>query len=171
MRRGTIAVILSLGLIAAWADTAAAAPTRAEYVAQVDPICQSAAGPLGAIWRAYNKTFKRTDHAVKVGNTKGFLRGTKKLSQLLNQLSGTRTGMIDQIAAVPPPDADAGTVGTWLGDLRQEVTFEQSAARAVLRLRIGKFFSFLRQADRASTAGKTAIAGFGFQSCGVFPVI
>ena len=169
MRRSTIAVILSLGLIAASADAAAAAPTRADYVAQVDPICQSAVGPLGAVWSAYNKTFKRTDHAVKVGNTKGFLRGTKKLSQLLVQLSGTRTGMINQIAAVQPPDADAGTVGTWLGDLRQEVTFEQSAARAILRLRIGKFFSKLRSADRASAAGKAVISGFGFHVCGVFP--
>jgi hypothetical protein len=169
MRKAVIAVVLSLGLSVVWAETAAAAPTRTEYVAQVDPICQSAVGPLGTIWHGYNKTFKRVDHAVKVGNTKGFLTGTKRLSQLLNSLARTRTGMVDQIAAVPPPDADAGTIGTWLGDLRQEAGFEYSAANAVLKLQIGKFFQRLHRADAASTAGKGAIAAFGFHVCGVFP--
>jgi hypothetical protein len=39
MRRATLAIVLALGLIAVVASPASAAATRAEYIAQVDPIC------------------------------------------------------------------------------------------------------------------------------------
>jgi hypothetical protein len=171
MRKALVALVLSICLLGAWPGAAAAAPTRAEYIAQVDPICQSFVAPLGAAWRSYNKAFKATNRAVNKGNTKGFLRGTKKLSQALNGISSNRNTMIGQIAAVPPPDLDAGTIATWLNALRQEVGFESSAARAILALKIGKFFKFGRQADDAETAGKQAIAGYGFAVCGVFPIV
>jgi hypothetical protein len=170
LRRGSAVLVLSLVLCAVAATPAAAAPTRPEYIAQVDPICQSSAGPLGTAWGAYHRAYKRTTHAAKVGNFKAFLSGTKKESVTLNQLSRTRTGMLDQIAAVPPPDADAGTIGVWLTDLRNESAFEAAAASAALSLKINKFFKKLGQADKAWNAGKVAIAGFGFQACGVFPV-
>jgi hypothetical protein len=170
MRKAVMPFVLSVGLITVWAAPAEAAATRAEYVAQVDPICQSSVGPLGAAWGAYHRSAKRTNHAAKVDNIKGFLSGTKKESITLNRLSTTRTGMIEQIASVPPPDTDAGVMAVWLNDLRQESALEGAAASAVLGLQIDKFFKRLGQADKAQNAAKTAIAGFGFQVCGVFPV-
>ena len=145
MRKGLIALALSVGLLAAWPGVAATAPTRSEYIAQVDPICQSFVAPLGSAWR--------------------------KVARSLNRISGTRTILIGQIAGVQPPDADAGTINTWLNDLRQEAGIETSAAAAIKRLKFGKFFTLLRQADGAETAGKQAIAGFGFAVCGVFPIV
>jgi hypothetical protein len=171
MRKALFALVVSVGLLAAWPGAAAAAPTRAEYIAQVDPICQSFVAPLGSAWRAYNKNFRDTSRAARKGNSKAFLRGTKKLARSLNLISTTRTTLIGQIAAVPPPDADAGTITTWLNDLRQEAGIEIAAASKVKRLQFGKFFKLLRQADGVETAGKEAIAGFGFAVCGVFPIV
>lgn len=108
--------------------------------------------------------------AAKAFRVSRFLKLTKKTAASLSLLSQTRTGMTDQIAAVPPPAEDASTVGSWLGYLGQEEAFESSGASALLRLRIDKFFKRLGQADKAWTAGKGAIAGFGFQVCGVFPI-
>jgi len=171
MRKAVMPFVLSMGLVVGWAAPADAASTRAEYIAQVDPICQSFVGPLGEAWSAYHRNFKRTIRAARADNTKAFLRGTKKVAQSLNLISRTRTGMVDQIAAVPPPDTDAGTIGTWLSDLRQEGALESSAASAVLSLRINKFFRRLRQADDAETVARGAISGFGFTVCGNFPVV
>src|SRR5262245_39932676 len=154
MRRALVALVLSACLLGAWPGAAAAAPTRAQYITQVDSFCQSYVPALGSAWGAYNKAFKTTNRGVKQGNAKAFLRGTKKLSQSLNRISSTRTTLIAQIAAAQPPDADAGTITTWLNSLRLESGFESSAARAILGLNIGKFFKLARQADGAETAGK-----------------
>lgn len=58
MRKAVMPFVLSVGLIAVWAAPADAASTRAEYVAQVDPICQSFVGPnddaIGAYFRTRN---------------------------------------------------------------------------------------------------------------------
>ena len=171
MRKALVALVLSICLLGALPEAAAAAPTRSEYIAQVDPICQSFVPPLGGAWGAYNKAFKGTSRAVRMGNRKGFVRGTRKLARSLDRISSTRTTMIGQIAAVPPPDADAGTIATWLNALRQEAGLETSAARAIRGLKVGKFFKLSQRADGAETAGKDAIAGFGFAVCGNFPIV
>jgi hypothetical protein len=171
MRRALIVLMLSMGLIAAEAGQADAASTRAEYIAQVDPICQTFVGPMGDAFAAYQRSFKALNRAAKSGNTKRFLRGTKRTAASLNRIAQTRTSLLDQITPVQTVAADAGTVNTWLGDLRQESGFEKAAATAVLGLKIGKFFHNLRQADAAQSAGGGAIAGFGFKVCGTPPVV
>jgi hypothetical protein len=170
MRRAIVVSLLSIGLLATSAAPAAAAPTRAEYIAQVDPMCQSLVGPMGAAWSSFNKAFKQTNHAAKKGNTKAFIRGARATIRSLNTLSATRTGLTDQIAAVQPPDADASTVSTWLGDRRLQAAFESSAASALAKGQFGKFFHRLGGAGRAQTAGRAAVAGFGFATCGSFPI-
>jgi hypothetical protein len=171
MRKAVVPFVLSVGLMVVWAAPADAASTRADYIAQVDPICQSFVGPMGAAWGAFDRAFKRTTRAARKGTLKAFLRGTKREAGSLNQLAGTRTSMIDQIAVVPPAGADVGAIAVWLDHLRQEVAFERSAASAVRKLQIGKYFNRLKQADTAENAGHQAIAGFGFQVCGNFPVV
>jgi hypothetical protein len=171
MRKAVMPFVLSVGLIAVWATPANAASTRAEYIAQVDPICQSFVGPMGDAWGTFTRAFKRTTRAAKAGNTKAFLRAVKNESQSLNQLAATRASLIGQITALPPPEADAATIGTWLNHLRQEVAFESAGASANLKLQIGKYFRKLRQADKAERAGGQAISGFGFQVCGNPPVV
>jgi len=171
MRRALIVLGLSLGLIAGGAAQADAASTRAEYIAQVDPVCQSFVGPMGDAFAAYQRSFKALNHAAKTGNTKRFLRGTKRTAAALNRIAQTRTSMIDQIAPVPPVASDVATINTWLGFLRQEAGFENAAATAILGLKVGKFFHNLRLADTAQTSGRGAVAGFGFQVCGTPPIV
>jgi hypothetical protein len=86
--------------------------------------------------------------------------------QQLNQLDIT---LNDQIAAVPPPAADAGTVGSWLNARRQANAFAASAAEALNRPvpAISKYFKLVDRTNAATSASTSAIAGFGFQVCGV----
>jgi hypothetical protein len=77
--------------------------------------------------------------------------------------------LIDQIATVPPPAADAGTIGTWLNYRRQSDAFATSAAAALNRPvpQIGKYFKRGKQANASLDAAGRAIYGFGFHVCEV----
>ena len=67
---------------------------------------------------------------------------------------------------VPPPAEDAVTVSTWLDLRRQANANEVSAASALKRGNVRKYFRLLGPADAESDASERAISGFGFQVCG-----
>jgi hypothetical protein len=145
---------------------ASAASTRAEYIAQADPICQSFVGPMGDAWAAYNRNARRAERHVNKGTYKSWVRLVRLTAASLERLAQIRTSMIDQIAALPSPPEDAQTIVTWLNYLRQEAGFETSAARALRHLKFAKANDKSVLADKAENAAKRTISGFGFQVCG-----
>jgi hypothetical protein len=146
-----------------------AASTRAEYIAQVDPICQAFVDPENAALRAYRKNAKRWDRLASKGTLKAWLKQTRRVSRSLLRLTQLDTTLNDQIAAVPPPAADAGAIATWLNARVQANAFAASAAAALNRPvpAINKYFKLIDRANAALAASTRAIAGFGFQVCGV----
>jgi hypothetical protein len=166
VRRAVVVLVLSAGLIAV-AAPAYAASTRAEYIAQVDPICQSFVGPAGDATGSFNRNLKRLFRLAKSGTLKAFIRQNSRTARSLNRLAQILTSMTDQIVAVPPPDADAGTIGTWLDHRRQADAFAMSAASALKKLNAKRFFRQLDRAGKADQAAVRTISGFGFQVCGV----
>jgi hypothetical protein len=169
MRKAVMPFVLSMGLIAVWASPADAASTRAEYIAQVDPICQPFVGPENVAYKAYRKNAKRWDHLAVSGSLKAWLNATRRTSKSLTRFVQLDVTLVEQIAAVPPPAADAGTVGTWLDDRRQANALTASAAAALNRPipGIDKYFKQVKRANAWAAAAQRAIDGFGFQVCGV----
>jgi hypothetical protein len=169
MRKAVMPFVLSVGLIAVWAAPADAASTRAEYISQVDPICQSFVGPEHAAFRAYIRNDKREVHLARSGTLKAWLKATRRTSHSLVRFAQIDASLIEQVAAVSPPAADAGTVGTWLNYRRQANVHTASAAAALNRPvpEIGKYFKRAKQANAAVEAAGRAIEGFGFQVCEV----
>ena len=171
-RAAVVAVAASIVPIAFGAGQAGAsvpAQTREQFIAQVDPICQSLVGQHDAAVGAYNRSAKRMLHLSGSGTLKAWLGATRRTSKLLTALTQVELALLDQIAAVPPPASDAATVGTWLGDRRQSDVFAASAAAALNRPvpQVGKFFKGIKQSNSAIDAADRVIAGFGFQVCGV----
>jgi hypothetical protein len=166
--RGATALAL-LAIAAVAVPPAHAASTRAEYIAQVDPICQSFVGPENAALHAYRKNAKRWDRLASKGTLKAWLKQTRRVSQSLLRLTQLDTTLNDQIAAVTPPATDAGTIGAWLNARGQANAFAAAAARALNRPvpAISKYFKLVDRANAALDAASRAIAGFGFQVCGV----
>jgi hypothetical protein len=156
---------LVVGALAA--APASAASTRAEYIAQVDPICQSFVGPLTNAFGAYHKNFKRLNRAAKFGPVKAFVKSARRTARSLNAVAGLHASMIGQIAAVPPVPADAAIVNAWLSALRAEQSAEAAAVTALLHFRIGAFFNQLNAADGDVNAAQQAVQGFGFAVCEV----
>lgn len=72
-----ITVAITMIALAITAPGAHAAATRAEYVAQVDPICQAAIGPQAKALNAFSKAFEHFKQRLKSGRiTKGRSRSS-----------------------------------------------------------------------------------------------
>jgi len=162
---GLVAGLLTIAV--AGVSSAQAASTRAEYIAQVDPICQSFVGPVNGAFGAFNRNFNRMVRAARANKPKPFVRALRRTVASLNGLAAVHGSLIAQIEAVPPAPADSGTVGSWLNYLRQEEAAERGAGSALAQAKVRQFFRKLRQADQALRSAQTAISGFGFQVCGV----
>ena len=169
MRRILATLGLAVALIGAGAAPAGADATRAEYIAQVDPICESFVGTHDAAVKAYTKDAKRMNHLAGKGTLKAWLKATRRTSHSLTRLTQIEESLFEAFAAVPPPAADAVTIGTWLDDRRRSTALAASAAAALNRPvpEIGKYFKQIKQANAAVAAAARAIEGFGFQVCGV----
>ena len=102
MRKALIPFVVSVGLIAIWASPANAASTRAEYIAQVDPICQSFVGPENAAAKAYHRNYKRMIHDASSGTLKRWVKQTRRTVGSLTRWDQIHSNMTEQIAAVPP---------------------------------------------------------------------
>jgi hypothetical protein len=157
-----------VGLIAVWAAPADAASTRAEYVAQLDPICQSFVGPNDDAFRAWSKNEKRLGRVARHGTLKQFGAQTKRIARSLARLAQIQANLTDQIATVAPPPEDFATVGTWLDYRRQEETHLRSAASVLVQFRPYKqYFRQLGMAQTADQAATNTVSGLGFQVCEV----
>jgi hypothetical protein len=157
-------ILLTVGVAA---TPASAASTRAEYVAQVDPICQSFVGPTVSAGSAYNKDYKEWTRRLSKGTLKGWVRQTRRTARSLGRFNELHAALTEQIAAVPPPAADVAAISTWLDDRRQADVFSVSAASAFGHFKFAQFHKKINQANAADAAGVTAISGFGFLACGV----
>lgn len=168
MRKAAMPFVLSVVLVAVWATPANAASTRAEYVAQVDPICQSFVGPNDDAVRAYLKNEKLLAPVAKHGTLKQFVAQTKRIARSLRRLAGIKANLTNQIATVPPPTEDFATVGAWLDYRRQEEAHVRSAASILIQFRPYKqYFRKLDMADAADGAATRTVSGLGFQVCEV----
>ena len=165
MRKAVIPFVLSMGLIALWAAPADAASTRAEYFAQVDPICQANLVPVRSSGAKFQDSRKRMNRLAIAGNRKGWLRQTKITASALNRFAGAEQTMIDQIALVPPPPADSAAVGTWVNGATQADAFRRAEAAALRQLKIAKANRLASQVAKAQAPAYAAIADFGFQVC------
>src|SRR3954447_10826435 len=140
----TLALALALTVAP---STAGAASTRAEYIAQVDPICQSFVAPIDGAFRSYHRAFKAMNKRAKSGTVKAFIRSIKRTARTIDAIGNLHLAMISQISAVPPPSADEPTIRAWLTALGQEHASEVSAATALRHFKFAAFFKRLGQAD------------------------
>ena len=152
MRKAVMPFVLSVGLVAICAAPADATTTRAEYISQADPICQSteaaerrALGPKGTVIRLMKKgRFKAAAHRYR------------------NSGAAFSAG-VDQLALLEPPSADAQLIGTWIQMLRAQYPVGMRVAAAMAHGRdLSKLFVRL---GSMKVNTRALVATFGFQHC------
>jgi hypothetical protein len=151
--------------IAIGSATAYGAATRAEYVAQVDPVCQTQTPPAQL---AFANFFKQAgkhgpgalSHPKQVtGATRG---PAMRLYRNLGNIYATATA---QIALVPPAPEDAARVSAWLA-LRGTVAADlQKMAQTLKHNRLRHFDRATIQSGIDITAANNSVRDFGFQYC------
>jgi hypothetical protein len=148
--RGAIALVL-LASVAAAVPSADAASTRAEYIAQVDPICHAtieaqrqAAGPRGFVSPLNHGHYKTAGRSMR-------------------RVFAAFGPGVEQVAAIAPPAADAQLVGTWVQDLRAQVPLGNRVAGLLIHNRLPR--KLLGRLGKLNRSTRAIVAGFGFQSC------
>lgn len=138
-------------LLTTAAASAAEAPTRAEYVAQLEGICK----PDAAATQRVMKGVRADVAAERLGAAAG----------KFGKASSIFTSTVEQIAAVPRPAADSAKLGKWFGYLgTQESYLEQITAQ----LRAGRETKAQRLTARFIHNGNLAnnvVLAFGFNYC------
>ena len=151
MRRALTLVVLSVALTWLGATAAIAADTRAEYIAQVDPVCQAtisdqakAAGPKGFVG------------PLNHGHLRAAGRSMSRVFAAFSQ-------GVEQVAAIVPPVADAQLIGTWVQDLRAQVPLGNRVAGILIHNRLPR--KLLARLGNLNIRTRAVVASFGFHSC------
>jgi hypothetical protein len=131
-------------------------PTRAEYVAQLEPICS-------AQYKAASKANHGLTDDIEAGRTRSAVARVRRSKRIFER-GETR------IAAVPQPSADAAVLSEWLLARKSFVRALKPFARAIKTGHV--------RADDGVVSGRTAkrvalralsadqlVEGFGFKSC------
>jgi hypothetical protein len=162
--KGGLTLLAVMALMAVGATSASAASTRAEYVAQVDPICQTAAGPAR---RALKRFLKDEGRLGKIAHpTKRQVRAlVNPLARMLIRLGSIEAGVTSQIATVQPAPGDEAIVASWVQDRTQYSQLSVAGARKFRKLKVVAAARLLSQADTALLQGQQLIASFGFRYC------
>lgn len=133
----------------------AAAPTRAEYVERVEPICAAEIGTSGSV-------LEGVDEMIRKGEL-------QPAGERFAQAAAALGRAIGRLAAVPRPTADASRLARWLRHAR---TGEALLRRIGQGLREGKRSRAEGMADRLLLETKRAnatVVGFNFDHCRLQP--
>jgi hypothetical protein len=165
--RNKVALGLGLALIAAalFATPASAATTRAEYVAQVDPICQSGQAQEVVAAQPLLRAAKRAKKHPK--SRKASKRLGRAVASYFQQYGAIEHAVNTQIATVPPAADDVSLIQVWLRARNELVDLETGlfssrpkGLKGFAKLLSDFFTLAARQLEVADL-----VRDFGFQYC------
>jgi hypothetical protein len=163
----SMAVAIAVVAMAVGSATAYGASTRAEYVAQVDPICQLAIPSYNQAFATFRKAVLKKKGGKQALKHPEVVTEQVRLpaSRLYLSLGSTYASTSLQIAAVPPAPDDVERVNAWLS-LRAAVAADlQAASRALKNKHLHQFDRTLIQGDLDIRAANASVGDFGFQFC------
>jgi hypothetical protein len=136
------------------ASQALAQPTRADYIAQADPICLTTAQAEG-----------RALTGVQTDLRKGRF---KVAARKLRREAVVFSGGVDQLAALERPPADALLLGSWIDSLRAQVPIVNRLAQAISHRKAKRFRRSLAQLLIAYDKTFALVDDYGFALCDKF---
>jgi hypothetical protein len=164
-----LALPVLLIAIAVFAAPAKAATTRAEFVAQVDPICQAGQAQELAAVQPLLRATKRAQKHHKVRSPKTEKRLARRFAQYISQYATIEHQVNSQIAEVTPAPDDVSLIQVWLRARNELVDLENNLFGALAHPQRIKnpFKIFTRFFEVAAREFEVAdlVRDFGFQYC------
>jgi hypothetical protein len=160
--------LVSVGVLCAIAaPNAHAATTRAEYVAQVDPICQAGLAQETVAEQQLNRKLRRLKKHEGPRKTRGrtLKRQARALAQFFNVVVTVEQRVNAQIATIPPATEDTSLIQVWLRVRGQEIDLARRMSHVFAKGRafagLGLLFDLLAKAEEEFDL----VQDFGFQYC------
>jgi hypothetical protein len=168
--RGAMAIVIALIALAVTAHPAHAATTRAEYVAQVDPICQAGLAQEDAAAKPVLKKLKRINkHRRQAHTRKARVRLLRQelrtLASFFDFVATVEQGVNAQIATIPPPIEDTSLVQVWLRVRGEAVVTTQRLLRSFAKGDIFGALDLLFEVEAKSAEASDLVRDFGFHYC------
>lgn len=164
-----VALALPVALIglAVMAAPANATATRAEYVAQVEPICESAQKPTFKAYFAFAKGFRKAGlNGDDPDVSKRIMRISDRLLAVFYlRVSNIYARTTSRITAVPPAAGDEQTVAAWLAGRTRAALLGSQAGRAAKHRKVKRAAHLLDQGIAASQDGAKLVSDYGFKFC------
>lgn len=151
MRRLAPSLLIAVIALAALPALSSAAATRAEFVAQAEPICGLANDDIAKL----NQRFRR-QHA----------KGRYRAAGLTLRKTGTRlSASIEQVRAITPPPGDEATVAAWLGLMQGVANANLRMGRAEAHENFDVERRIKRQGLKLAVRAHKRVADWGFHAC------
>jgi hypothetical protein len=160
-----VALAIALIALALTTNTADAASTRAEYVAQADPICESVEKPVSKALGRYFKTLERKG-LIEDSNSAETVRtaggAVARVAHRWARIYGNVTTGLSTIAA---PPGDEITISTWLQARGTVKELLDQGARASKRRKVHRVAVLSKRVGAAVRTANDQVRDFGFLSC------
>jgi hypothetical protein len=152
------------------AAPAGAASTRAEYVAQADPICQAGQAQERVAFKSYAKSIKRylKDHPHPEPN-----RPSKAVTRLVlrhySLILSVNRSVNSQLSSINPAAGDETAVAEWLQLRTQSADLLDRTVHAFHNRKVELAIRFYVNSIRRELQAELPIRDFGFQYCSSAP--
>jgi hypothetical protein len=146
------------------APSAHAASSRAEYVTQVEPICQAAQKPT---FKVYSRAFKDAPTVEDPDDVtkRDVHRLDRALGRFYTGIATVYGRTSARIGAVSPGPGDEATVTAWLSGRARAQALMLQAGRVARHLKVRRAARLANQGIAASDAASRNVSGFGFYFC------
>jgi hypothetical protein len=159
---GVIALAIAVISLAINPAPAPAAATRAEYVAQVDPICHAADLKGKRLFEKHRLPKAIDLGSLQYGGREGQLIVARQIVLNNRRVVGPS---IASISTIPPPPGDEVLISTWIGDLRFYKRNTDKAARAIRKGKPHRAYHLIVATFGPIFEDAEALEPWGFQYC------
>lgn len=152
------------------ANHATAASTRAEYVAQADPICQAGQTQERAAFEAYRKAIRR--YLNRLPHPDPFTPGKKVIRLVVHhyeRILAIDRSVNSQLSSISSAPGDEAAVAEWLQLRARSADLLDRAVHAVRRHKPRLFIRLYLKSIRRTLQAELPIRDFGFQHCSSTP--
>jgi hypothetical protein len=158
----SIAAAIALLALGITDSSAHAASTRAEYVAQVDPICQSAQAQEAAASQPLLRAIRRARHHKP---NRRLTRRLRRLSAgVASQKAAIEHAANNQIATIPPAPDDVSLIQVWLR-ARNELIDLETGLEGGFRGKPGRVVANVFRVIGLEQETSDLVSDFGFRYC------
>jgi hypothetical protein len=130
---GVIAIAVAMAALAISASSANATTNRADYAAQVNPICASANAQIKQLFETFDQELSRLDRKANKARGRKQEQLEARIEKLFTQLPGQSLAIayaaLAQLRSVSAAPGDEALVSTWLANRQTILDLSEQANR------------------------------------------